>query len=314
MGRVVITTELPTGADEPLRADDHDVVNLAMVPTDPDSRLLERARGADGIVSVLWNRIDRELFDAVGPGLRVVANVAVGYDNVDVDAARAAGVTVCNTPGVLDEATADVAMLLVLAAARRATAAEHDLRAGRWTGWTVTGYVGQDLHDRTLALVGYGRIARAIERRAAGFGMRVVHHTRTDTGRRGWIEDLDEMLAGADVVSLHVPLTPGTRHLIDERRLGLMKPTAVLVNTARGPVVDEAALTEALERGTIFGAGLDVFDGEPQVDPRLLAAPNITLLPHIGSATVQTRSRMAHMACEAVADVLAGRPARHVVF
>jgi glyoxylate reductase len=238
--------------------------------------------------------------------LQVVANVAVGHDNIDVATATALGIAVCNTPGVLDETTADLAFLLVLAAARRASDAEADLRAGRWTGFHIGDFLGVDIHGATLGIVGYGRIGQAVARRAAGFGMEVLHHTRRDTGVFGWVADLDDLLPRVDIVSLHVPLGDETRGLIDARRLSLMRPGAVLVNTARGPVVDEEALAIALEQGTIFGAGIDVYEREPEVHPRLLAAPHAVLLPHIGSATERTRRRMAQLACKGVVSVLAG--------
>ncbi len=262
----------------------------------------------DAIVCLLTDRIDRDVLAAgvTGGRLRVVANVAVGYDNIDVAAATELGVAVCNTPGVLDETTADLAFLLILAASRLAHDAEADLRDGSWAGWGINQYLGRDVHAASLGLVGFGRIGQAVERRATGFGMSVAHHTRTDTGLPGWTPDLDRMLAESDVVSLHVPLTDATRHLIGPRELGLMQSTAVLVNTARGPVVDEEALAIALEQGTIFAAGLDVFEREPEVHPRLLAAPRTVLLPHIGSATTATRTRMAQVASTAVVAILAG--------
>jgi len=240
--------------------------------------------------------------------------VAVGYDNIDVAAASELGVAVCNTPGVLDETTADLAFLLILAASRLASDAERDLREGRWSGWGVRQYLGQDVHGATLGVVGFGRIGQAVARRASGFGMQVLHHARRDTGQLGYVADLDRLLGDSDVVSLHVPLTDETRHLLDARRLALLRPTAVLVNTARGPVVDEEALAVALERGALFAAGLDVFEREPTVHPRLLAAPRVVLLPHIGSASNATRTRMARVASQGVVDVLAGRrPANLVV-
>jgi len=245
--------------------------------------------------------------------LKVVANVAVGYDNVDVAAAREHGIVVCNTPGVLDETTADLAFTLILAASRLAHDAEADLRGGRWHGWGITQYLGRDVHGATLGIVGYGRIGRAVARRASGFDMRVLHHTRTDTGEPGYVADLDALLADADVVSLHVPGGDATRHLIDARRIALMKPTAVLVNTARGPVVDEAALADALHGDRLFAAGLDVFEREPEVHPNLLTAPRTVILPHIGSASQATRTRMARLAAAAVDTVLGGGVPPNVV-
>jgi glyoxylate reductase len=239
--------------------------------------------------------------------------VAVGCDNIDVAAANAHGVSVCNTPGVLDETTADLAFLLILAAARLSSDAEADLRAGRWRGWGIEDHLATDIHGKTLGLVGFGRIARAVARRADGFDMRVLHNTRTDTGREGWVRDLDELLRASDIVSVHVPLGPETHHLIDARRLALMGPEAVLVNTSRGPVVDEEALAAALEDGTIFAAGLDVYEREPSIHLRLLRAPHTVLLPHVGSATTTTRLRMARVACEGVRAVLAGETPSNLV-
>jgi glyoxylate reductase len=306
VGCVVVTRRLPEGGTDPLVAAGHDVApNDADVPfTKPE--LCAAAGAADALLCVLTDRIDDDVLAAGGDRLRVVATVAVGYDNIDVAAATARGIAVCNTPGVLDETTADLAFLLILAASRLATDAEHDLRAGRWSGWGITQYLGNDVHGATLGVVGYGRIGQAVARRGAGFGMQVLHHTRTPTGMPGYVADLDELLAESDVVSIHVPLTDDTRHLINARRLALMKPTAVLVNTARGPVVDEEALGRALEDGNLFAAGLDVYEREPAVHPRLLAAPRAVLLPHVGSASRATRTRMARLASDGIVAVLAG--------
>lgn len=306
MARVLVTRRLPDGGTAPLVAAGHEVV------TRDDDRPLSHAElcaavaDVDALVCLLTDRVDEAVLDAGRDRLRVVANVAVGFNNIDVAAATARGIAVCNTPGVLDETTADVAFLLMLAAARLASEGERDLRRGAWDGWEITEYLGVDVHGATLGVVGMGRIGRAVARRAGGFGMSVLHHSRSDTGLPGWTPDLDALLARADFVSLHVPLTPETTHLIDARRLALMKPTAVLVNTARGPVVDEAALADALHAGTIFAAGLDVFEREPLIEPRLLDAPRAVLLPHIGSASVATRTRMATLACEGAVAVLAG--------
>jgi len=302
MTRVLVTAQLPAGGLEPLAGYDIDQRETI----DHEQLIDAAARGVDGIVCVLTDRIDRELLERGAPTLRVVANVAVGYDNIDVAAARDLGIAVCNTPGVLDETTADLAFLLVLAARRRASDAEADLRAGRWVGWAVDDHLGHDVHGAVLGLVGFGRIGRAVARRAAGFGMEVVHHTRHDTGIAGWCSTLNELLGRADAVSLHVPLTGETQGLIGAAELATMKPGAVLVNTARGPVVDEEALADALERGVIFGAGLDVYREEPGVHPRLLDAPHVVLLPHIGSATVETRTAMARLAAAGVRAVLDG--------
>ena len=314
MGRVLVTRRLPSGGLEPLA--DHELVgpNADDAPYS-HAELVAHAGEVDAIVCVLTDTIDAEVLaaGAAGGRLKAVANVAVGYDNVDVRTARENGVVVCNTPGVLDETTADLAFTLILAASRLTHEAEADLRADRWQGWGITQYLGRDVHGATLGIVGYGRIGRAVARRAAGFDMRVLHHARGDTGETGYLVDLDELLATSDIVSLHVPGGDPTHHLIDARRLALMKPTAVLVNTARGSVVDEAALGDALHEGRLFAAGLDVFEREPEVHPRLLAAPRTVLLPHIGSASQATRTRMAALASSAVATVLNGGMPPNVV-
>src|SRR6476660_3771417 len=314
MGRVLVTRRLPDGGLDPLA--DHELIgpNADDAPFSHDE-LVAHAGEVDAIMAVLTDRIDADvLLAGAGNGrMRVVANVAVGYDNIDVRMAREHGVVVCNTPGVLDETTADLAFTLILAASRLVHEAEAALRRARWEGWGITQYLGRDVHGATLGIVGYGRIGRAVARRAAGFGMRVLHHARGDTGEPGYLADLDELLATADIVSLHVPGGEPTHHLLDARRLALMKPTAVLVNTARGTVVDEAALADALHEGRLFAAGLDVFEREPAVHPRLLDAPRTVLLPHIGSASHETRTRMAALAASAVATVLNGGMPPNVV-
>ncbi|HLM18713.1 MAG TPA: D-glycerate dehydrogenase [Acidimicrobiia bacterium] len=306
MARVLVARQLPEGGLDPLMAAGHELLQRPGDEPYTADELIGLSREVDAIVCILTDRIDAAVLQAGAPRLRVVANVAVGYDNIDVATATELGIAVCNTPGVLDETTADLAFLLILAACRRATDAEADLRAGRWTGFHIGDFLGVDVHGATLGIVGYGRIGRAVARRAAGFGMEVLHHTRSDTGLTGWVGELDDLLPRCDIVSLHVPLQDETRGLIDARRLALMKPSAVLVNTARGPVVDEAALAVAMEDGTIFAAGIDVYEREPVVHPRLLAAPHAVLLPHIGSATEATRRRMAQLASDGAAAVLRG--------
>ncbi len=315
MARVLVTRRVPDGGLEPLIRAGHELVQRdADIPYTHDE-LVAAAADVDGIVCLLTDRIDRAVLEAGAASgrLRVVANVAVGYDNIDVAAATELGIAVCNTPGVLDETTADLAFLLILAASRLAHDAEADLREHRWPGWGILQYLGRDVHGAALGLVGFGRIGQAVARRATGFGMQVLHHTRHDTGLPGWIGDLDHLLAEADVISLQGPLTDATRHLIGARELGLMRPTAVLVNTARGPVVDEGELATALEDGSIFAAGIDVFEREPQVHPQLLTAPRAVLLPHIGSATTATRTRMAVVASEGASAVLAGDQPHNLV-
>ncbi len=305
--RVLVTRHLPAGSLEPLHQAGFDVVQRGEPAALTRDELRDEVRQADGMVCLLTDRVDRPILEAGAGRLRVVANVAVGYDNIDVAAANDLGVAVCNTPGVLDDTTADLTFLLILAASRLASDAERDLRAGKWTGWAVDQYLGQDVHGRTLGVVGWGRIGRRVADRARGFGMRVLHHARRPSGEPGYVADLDDLLREADVVSLHVPLRDDTYHLIGPERIGLMKPTAVLVNTARGPIVDEGALADALHADRIFAAGLDVYEAEPAVHPRLLSAPRTVLLPHVGSASVATRTSMGRLAALSVVDVLSGR-------
>jgi glyoxylate reductase len=309
-----VTRALPEGGVDPLIQSGHDVVGRADDTPYSHGELVELAGTVDAIVCLLTDRVDEPVLRAgASQRLRVVANVAVGYDNIDVGAAHQLGVAVCNTPGVLDETTADAAFLLILAASRLASEAERDLRGGAWSGWGITQYLGHDVHGATLGLVGYGRIAKAVARRASGFAMQVLHHTRRPTDMPGYVAALDDLLARSDVLSLHVPLSDSTRHLIGARELALLRPHAVVVNTARGPVVDEAALADALHAGTVFAAGLDVYEREPEVHPRLLSAPRTVLLPHIGSASRATRTRMARVACQGVCAVLAGREPDNLV-
>ena len=306
MARILLTRPLPADWLSPLVDAGHEPHWLSPAPLS-HAQILEAATDCDAIVCTITDTIDEAVFRRGSGRLRVVGNIGVGYDNIDVTAAARFAVSVCNTPGVLDDTTADLAFLLLLAASRRSSDAEAALRTGRWSGFRSDAFLGHDVHGATLGLVGFGRIGQAVARRAAGFGMNVLHHCRRDSGRAGYVANLDALLGQADAVSLHVPLTPETRRLIDRRRLRLMRPHAVLVNTSRGPVVDEEALAIALEQGVIFGAGIDVYESEPSVHPRLLAAPHTVLLPHIGSATESTRCRMARLACDGVVAVLAGR-------
>lgn len=262
------------------------------------AELLSRLQGATALVSMPTDRIDAEVLDT--PGLRIVAQHAVGVDNIDLEAARARGVLVTHTPGVLTDATADLAMALMLTLVRRIPEAHRYMLEGRFRGWSPTLLRGLELRGARLGIVGYGRIGQAVGRRAEAFGMEVVYATS-----RGGMP-LDELFATSDVVSLHCPLTPATHHLVDAVRLARMKPTAYLVNTARGPVVDEAALVEALRSGTIAGAALDVFEQEPEVHPGLLDLPNVVLAPHIGSATWTTRHAMAILVARSVVAALRG--------
>ena len=270
------------------------------------SELLLRVAKADGLLALLTERVDTELLDAA-PSLRVVANHAVGVDNVDVRACTARGVWVTNTPDAVTESTADLTWALILAVARRVGEGERLVRSGRFRAWAPTLLLGLELRGATLGIVGLGRIGEAVARRARGFGMHVVHSTQ-----RGGLA-LEELLAQSDVVTLHCPLTAATRHLIDAPRLAQMKRGALLINTSRGPVVDEAALAAALESGQLGGAGLDVFENEPQVHPGLMGREDVVLLPHLGSGTHKTRALMATMALTDAARVLRGERPLHPV-
>ena len=277
----------------------------------PRPRLLEDARDKRALITLLTERVDDELLDAAGPDLAIVANYAVGFDNIDVAACSRRGVLVSNTPDVLTETTADLTWALMLAAARRVAEGDRFLRTGQPWIWGPEMMLGQDVYGKVLGIVGFGRIGRAVARRGAGFGMRVLYHdpavSPSDAGRGVEAAELDELLAAADFVALHVNLTPDTRHLIDAGRLARMKPSAVLVNAARGPIIDESALAEALATGQIFAAGLDVFEREPEVHPRLRESPRAVLVPHLGSATVETRDAMGMLAVDNVLAALDGK-------
>jgi glyoxylate reductase len=307
---VIARVLLPAGRDRlaerfELREGGFDVTReelLAMVP------------GAAALIPDPSVPVDAELLDAAGEGLKVVANFAVGYDNVDLEACRERGIAVTNTPDVLTEATAELAMALTLAAARRMSDAERDLRAGRWRGWDPAAYRGIEIRGSTAGVVGLGRIGLAYARLAHGLGAKVVytgrsdkHEAESELGARRL--DLRELLKASDVVSIHAPSTPETKGLIGAAELELIGPEGVLVNTSRGPLVDSEAVASALEKGTLGAAGLDVYENEPEVSPRLLEAPRAVLLPHIGSATIPSRDGMASAAADNVIAVLEGKEA-----
>jgi glyoxylate reductase len=306
MARVFVTRALPFAALDRLR-ESHEVDEWpGDMPPGPDE-LRAGVADAEGLLALVTDRVDAAVLDAA-PRLRAIANMAVGTDNVDLEAAAARGIPVGNTPDVLTDATADLAFALLLALARRIVPGAAMVRAGEWRTWEPAGDLGADLAGATLGIVGWGRIGQAVARRAEGFGLEVVHSSRSSG------IPLDALLERSDFVSMHTPLTAETRHLIGAGALERMKPTALLVNTARGGVVDQDALRSALHAGTIAGAALDVTDPEPlPADHPLLDAPNLLVVPHVGSATVRTRAKMAAMAVDNLLAALDGRPMPHQV-
>jgi len=281
----------------------------------PRPELLARVADKDALVCLLSDKVNAELL-AAAPKLRIAATVSTGYDNIDQDACTRRHVVATHTPGVLEDTVADFAWALLLAIARRLVEADAWLRSGVWPGWDLDQFAGADVWGKTLGIVGFGRIGQLVAQRALGFKMRVLYVNQnrapldTEKELRAEFTDLDRLLRESDFVSLHVPLLPATRHLISKENLAKMKPTAFLINTARGPVVDEAALAEALEKKIIAGAALDVYEHEPKVRPALLACKNVVLAPHIASASLETRTRMAVMAASGVAALFRGeRPA-----
>jgi lactate dehydrogenase-like 2-hydroxyacid dehydrogenase len=280
----------------------------------PRDVLLERVRGMDGILSLLTDRIDRDAMDAAGSQLKVISNFAVGFDNIDVEAATARNIPVGNTPDVLTDATADFSFALMMSAGRRILEGDRYVRAGRWKTWHPMLFLGVELKGATLGLVGFGRIGKAVARRAVGFDMRVIYHDPMETKVSPEINatrvDLETLLEEADFISLHTPLTPDTRHLIDAEALSKVKPTAVLVNTSRGPVVDLNALHDALKEGRLFAAGLDVTEPEPlPFDHPLLQLDNIVIMPHIASASKTARDKMSWIAAK---NLIAGLKREHL--
>jgi glyoxylate reductase len=279
----------------------------------PRDQLLDRIRGKAGAITLLTEKVDAELLDAAGDQLKIVANYAVGYDNIDVEECTRRGVLATNTPEVLTETTADTAWSLLMAAARRVPEGDRFLRSGTSWIWGPEMMLGQDVHGKVLGIVGFGRIGQAVARRGKGFGMAVLYYdvyrpsSDVEQVLNAEYRELDELLAEADFISVHVALTPQTRHLFGPEQFRKMKPTAVLVNTSRGPVIDEGALVEALRTGELFAAGLDVFEREPEVHPGLLAADNAVVIPHLGSATVETRDAMGMLAVENLTAALEGR-------
>jgi len=311
-GRVFVTRPLPAPWLVPLRdagltVDAHDADDPLPTPA-----LHARAAGAAALWVQLTDVVDAALLDAVGPGLRVVATYSVGTNHIDAAACAARGVAVVHTPDVLTDATADLTLALLLAAARRLPEGQRLVETGGWRGWAATQLLGMELRGRTLGVVGLGRIGAAVAERALAFGMRIAYHQRSARPEvaeplgASYVADLDRLVAMSDVLTLHAPLTAQTRHLIDARRLALLPPHGLLINAARGPLVDEGALVAALRDGRLAGAGLDVYEEEPRVHPGLLELPNVVLAPHLGSATVDTRRAMADLCSSGILAALAG--------
>lgn len=312
MSKVVVTGRIPKPGLDILRRAGHEVDVWDSEDQQPREQLLEQVEGAEAILSLLTEKVDAELLDAAGDQLKVVANVAVGYNNVDVDACRERDVIATNTPGVLTDATADIAMALILMSTRRLGEGERIIRAGEPWQWGMFYLLGSSLQRKTLGVIGLGAIGAATARRARAFGMNIIYSSRSKADPALENElmahrvDMDTLLAESDVVSLHCPYSPATHHLLGAEEFAAMKRTAHVVNTARGAVIDEAALVEALKNGEIAGAGLDVFEDEPQVHPGLLECENAVLVPHLGSATIETRTAMATLAADNAVAVLAG--------
>ncbi len=309
--RIVITREIFDDVIDYLKPHCDVDANQADVPYTPDALAARLARG-DGLMCALTDKIDAALI-ARAPQLKVVANIAVGYNNVDVPACTARGIKVTNTPGVLDDSTADLAFALMLSTARRITEVESYIRKGEWTGWKLKQWLGVDVHHATLGIIGMGRIGQAIAKRAAGFDMKVIYHNRKrvapeiETRVNAAHMSMDELLAQSDFIVLQMPYSPDTHHLIGAAQLTKMKPTAILINSTRGGVVDDKALIHALKTGVIRAAGLDVFEGEPKLDRGFLELKNVVLTPHIGSSTEATRRAMAMTAAQNLVAALSGQ-------
>lgn len=313
--RVLVTRRIPEPGPSLLQAACEVHIWPEALPP-PRAALLEAVRGCHGLLSLLTDRIDAEVMDAAGPQLRVISNLAVGVDNIDLQAAARRGIAVGHTPGVLTEATADLTWALLLAAARRIVEGERYVRTGQWQTWDPLLLLGTDVYGATLGIIGFGRIGQAVARRAQGFGMRVLYHSRRTVAREVTAQavDLPTLLRESDFISLHAPLTPATHHLINRDTIRLIKPGAILINTARGALVETAALLEALRAGHLAAAALDVTDPEPlPADHPLLALPNCIVVPHIGSASQQTRARMAEIAARNLLAGVHGAPLPHAV-
>jgi glyoxylate reductase len=315
---VFITRRIPRAGIDMLRRECSEVVVRESEETPTGEELASGVEEREALLCLLTDPVDSRVIERGGK-LRIIANYAVGHDNIDVKAATARGIIVTNTPGVLTQSTADLTWSLLMAVARRIVEADSYVRAGKFRRWEPTLLLGSDVHGKTLGIVGLGRIGQAVAARGRGFGMEILYHSRNRVDREveeslgARYVDLPTLLVESDFVSLHTPLTPETRHLIGREQLARMKPSAYLINTSRGPVVDEEALADALDMGTISGAGLDVYEKEPQISPGLMKARNVVLAPHIGSGSVETRDRMARMAAENIISAMQGRVPPNIV-
>jgi len=319
MGKILVTRKIPKAGVDLLKAAGHQVRLWPKSTVMPRKELLKAAKGADGVLSLLTDRIDDAFFDAAGERLKIVANYAVGYDNFDLAAFKRRKILAANTPGILTAAVAEHAFALMMACAKRIPEADRFTRAGKYKGWEPELLLGTELTGKTIGILGLGRIGAQVAQRAVrGLEMKAMYHDmkRNEAFERetgAVFATVDELLKASDVVSLHVPLLPSTRHLIDAKKLRLMKRTAILINTARGPVVDEKALVAALKAKRIAAAGLDVYEDEPRLAPGLAKLPNAVLTPHTASATVETRTEMSKLAAQAIIDVLAGKTPPNLV-
>lgn len=318
MAKIFVTRKIPKAGLDLLKAAGHEVKLHAMSTVISRKGLLAGVKGAHAILSLLTDKIDDAVFRAAGPQLKIVANYAVGYDNFDLAAFRKAGVLAANTPGVLNGAVAEHAIALMFAAAKRIVESDRFTRAGKYKGWEPELLLGTELAGKTVGILGLGRIGAGVAKRAKAMEMKVLYY---DVKRNEAFEKevgaafatVEDLLKGSDVVSIHVPLLPTTRHLIDAKKLKLMRKGAILINTSRGPVVDEKALVAALKSKRIGGAGLDVYENEPKLAPGLAKLPNVVLTPHTASATVETRDRMAVVAAQGIIDALSGKTPTNLV-
>jgi len=318
MSKIFVTRKIPKVGLDLLKAAGHQVKVYPKDAVIPRKELIKNVKGVDAILSLLTDKIDGAVLDAAGPKLKIVANYAVGYDNFDLQAFKARGIKAANTPGVLNGSVAEHAVALLFAVAKRIPEADRFTRAGKYKGWEPELLLGMELSGKTIGIVGLGRIGSGVAKRAKAMGMDVLYY---DVKRNEAFEkevgakyaSVEDLLKGADAVSIHVPLLPSTRHLIDAKKLKLMKRGAILINTSRGPVVDEKALVAALKSGRLRGAGLDVYENEPKLAPGLAKLPNTVLTPHTASATVETRDAMSRLAAQAIVDALSGKTPPNLV-